>query len=95
MNDLEKAIRAIDLRFQSGNSISVDKALVTLKEWKNLTDALAALTACAAVKRRPLTDEEVDALTIGKNYPGTLDGARRFARAIEREHGIGSSKECG
>ena len=35
-----------------------------------------------------LTDEEIDRMTQGNNYPGTVQGARRFARAIEAAHGI-------
>lgn len=30
------------------------------------------------------TDEEIDYLTQGNRYPGTLQGARNFARAIEQ-----------
>jgi hypothetical protein len=32
---------------------------------------------------KPLTDEQIDRMTQGNNYPGTVQGARRFARAIE------------
>ena len=32
---------------------------------------------------KPLTDEEIDRMTQGNNYPGTVQGARRFTRAIE------------
>ena len=39
-------------------------------------------------QRKPLTDEEIDWMTRGNNYPGTVPGARRFARAIEAAHGI-------
>ena len=43
-------------------------------------------------QRKPLTDEEIDWMTRGNNYPGTVPGARRFARAIEAAHGIGEKK---
>ena len=38
-----------------------------------------------------LTDEEISAMGAGNNYPGTLPGMIRFARAIERAHGIGEA----
>ena len=47
-----------------------------------------ALYTSPPAQRKPLTDEEIDWMTRGNNYPGTVPGARRFARAIEAKHGI-------
>jgi hypothetical protein len=43
-------------------------------------------------QRKPLTDEEIDALPWTKNYESDVtlyEALRDFARAIERAHGIG------
>ena len=43
------------------------------------------------VKRVALSDEQIASMGAGNNYPGTLPGMIRFARAIERAHGIGEA----
>ncbi len=48
--------------------------------------------AVNAMARKPLTDEEIDALPWTKNYESDVtlyEALRDFARAIERAHGIG------
>ena len=77
------------------------------KDWQYARDALAGKVAApAAVERVPLTDEQIEALakpfilTCGDhwNHCKAIEDNGRiedFARAIERAHGIGSSKEGG
>jgi len=55
---------------------------------RNPRYALVCLLYTAPPQRKPLTDVEIDWMTRGNNYPGTVPGARRFARAIEAHHGI-------
>ena len=58
-----------------------------------IDNAITALrTALAEPERKPLTDEEIDALPWTKNYESDVtlyEALRDFARAIERAHGIG------
>jgi hypothetical protein len=54
--------------------------------------AYQSMLYTAPTPRKPLTDEEIDAVTVEqwgemKGYP--LAAHRAFARAIERAHGIG------
>jgi len=64
--------------------------------WEQVDAARAALrTALAEPERKPLTDEEIDALPWTKNYESDVtlyEALRDFARAIERAHGIGGEE---
>lgn len=55
-----------------------------------LTDALAAPTQAPAEGRKPLSDEQIDKAyrDVWSTFPSN-NRLTRFARAIEREHGIG------
>lgn len=43
------------------------------------------LYAAPQTQRPRLSDEDIDALGAGNNYPGTLPGMRNFARLVERK----------
>ena len=71
---------------------AAQQALEALEDpWKvcpeGVADAITALrTALAEPERKPLTDEEIDALPLPPSGTATV---RDIVRLIERAHGIG------
>lgn len=57
---------------------------------ESLCGEIDALRAEVETLRAPLTDEQIDAVTMAQWGPGAMPAAHRaYARAIERAHGIG------
>ena len=69
----------------SDGSIGVGTPAEPAQDWKSLPDLMRVLTP---PQRKPLTEEEIDALFYDWNshcYGGPVESHRRFARAVERK----------
>lgn len=54
----------------------------------------AFLDSYNAIKRKPLSDEKISQILVDEQIPvRTGNTARKFARAIEKAHGIGEENE--
>lgn len=71
----------------------------TVNEMADASDELRAMLAAApqppeaAPVRKPLTDEQIEALPVWRHFIGLFPDARlEITRAVERAHGIGKDK---
>lgn len=89
------AIEAVMAEQWSGTKAQMSALTQIVTEAKRLVDDLAAAEAAQPTQeRKPLTDEQIDAiaLTHTSTDATTTDGFRAIVRAIEAAHGI--TKQC-